>query len=269
MFKRFRASLSFFVIVISISFFLIHRILFLYPGIIETGVSYVVYPFLLLQKTIVDPITSFQNNRKTAQQFIDMLATLQKEKDDLRAELVALQAQKQFLTETEELRAYKKRYKVAPHGLVHVVFKQLNNQEQFFLIDSGSKKDIVEGMVAVYKNCLLGRVTQVFPHYSKITLITDKKCNVAAFCATTRSDGIVQGINDTQKLELKFVSHLQKMQKDDRVLSSGQGLVFPHGFGIGTVADCYVDGLHYCVTVKPLVDMQNVQYCYVIRKNKR
>lgn len=264
--RKFSLSFSSYVVGIALTFFLLHRLLFLHPGIVETTVSYAVYPFLLIQKSIVDPIVHWQNSRKSAHEFTKELVALQEQNSHLQAELVALQAQKQFLTETHELRCYKGRYKIAPHCLAQVIFKQLNTNEQFFLLDCGSNKGVAQDMIAVYKNCLLGRITQVFPQYSKVTLITDKRSNVAAFCATTRSDGIAEGVNADDLLKLKFVSHLQKVQKDDRVLSSGQGLVFPHGFGIGTVTDYYVDGLYYNVTVAPLVDMQAVQYCYVIQK---
>lgn len=247
-------------------FFLVHRILFFKPGTLETITSYTVYPLIVAQKYLIDPITQWQHTRKSAEEFYKQIAALHEHNEQLQAELVALQAQQQFLAETQELRAYKTRYKQSPHALAHIIFKQLGASEQFFLVDCGSATGIKQDMVAVYKNCLLGRVTQVLPQYSKITLITDAKCNVAAFCANSRSDGITQGVNATDTLELKFVSHLNKMQIGDTVLSSGQGLVFPHGFGIGTISECSVDGLYYHVLLKPLLDFAAVQYCYIIQK---
>ena len=36
-------------------------------------------------------------------------------------------------------------------------------------------------MIAVFKDCFLGRVVEVYPWYSKVLLITDPGCKVAVY----------------------------------------------------------------------------------------
>ena len=266
-FKKISISFSSLLIAAVCIFFALHRLLYFSPSFLDNAVSCLVYPFLLVQNSIVDPFLQLKKQQTTKHALLQKIDALQEEKERIQQEVLTLQAQSHFMGETEDLRAYKNRYVSGVQLLAQVIFKQLNEQEQFFLINKGAVHTIKEGMVAVYRDCLVGKITQVFPYYSKVTLVTDKKCNVAAFAAETHADGIVEGCNKQDRLSFKFVSHLQKMKQNDRVLSSGQGLVFPHGFGIGSVQECYVDGLYYCVHLKPLLEFDTLRYCYIIQKS--
>jgi rod shape-determining protein MreC len=62
------------------------------------------------------------------------------------------------------------------------------------------------------------------------------------------------------------VSHLAQLKEDDLIISNGKGLIFPRGFGLGRISAFHEDGLHYAVTVKPLLDLSTIDYCYLIKK---
>ncbi len=100
-------------------------------------------------------------------------------------------------------------------------------------------------MIAVYKGCLLGRVCEVYPWFSKLELITDKSCKIAAHGLLSKASGIYQGTNSESLAQLNHVSHLAMLQDNDVLISSGEGLVFPRGFGLGKIKRFHVDGLFF------------------------
>lgn len=237
-------------------------------GIIERYASYCVYPFLLMTKKITEASSTimydwnyFWNREKEYQNVL-------RQRDDLQAELIILQATADVYNEIKEIKEFAKQYNQEHVFLVRILEKQYGPYGHFFLIEGGSDKGFKKDMAVVYKNCLVGKISQVFPWYSKVTLLTDASCKVAAYCHHTKTAGIYCGTSSLQKGLLTHVSHLFEMKEGDVVFSSGEGLVFPRGFGIGTVDSCVKNegDMQYKVTIKPFIDFNLLTYCFVIEK---
>jgi rod shape-determining protein MreC len=250
-----------------IVFFSLHRFL-VQPGALELVFSYITYPFLCITHLVVSPIVNFNEKQKSAEELLQKLKTVTQQKELLQADYIALCAQIDFMHDIEELLNFKRRYITEQAHLTQVIFKQLSEQGHFFLLDAGSKKGIMLDMVALYSNCLIGRITEVYPYYSKLTLITDKSCKVSAYCVSTHAHGIAEGLNKQDQTVLRFVNHLEQVNKDDLVLSSGQGVVFPKGYALGKVKDFTLDGLYYTVNLTPLVEVNSIKYCYLLGKSE-
>ena len=246
-------------------FFLVHRAFVKTPGRFEQLLSTVSYPFITLSHWASRPFVSARSFWTDKKKLSYDLEQLRLENESLYQQLVELESSKIFLDETRELRNFKTRYDTHDMQLAKVILKQFGSQH-FFLIDAGKQKSITKNMAVVYKNCLVGKVTDVYPFYSKVALITDPVCQVASYCSKTKTVGIYQGIRNTKSGSLLHVDHLSKIKKGERVVSSGEGLVFPGGFGIGEVQEFKDTGVHYDVKVKPLIDVTKLAYCYVIQK---
>lgn len=234
--------------------------------LLDTISSYVMYPVLVVQKSVVNPIKSYFQKRKTLQECYALITQLQSERNELMAQNVQLNAMISFEHDIQELVAFKKQYQDAQGIVAQVLVKHFSEQSHYFLIDKGAHAGIQLDMVAVYKNCLLGKVVEVFPQYSKVLLITDKLCKVAAYCPHTQATGIHEGNNQEQFTGVKYVSHLAQVEQDDLVLSSGDGLIFPRGFALGKVKTCNPEGLFYDVSVELLCDLRAIDYCFVMQK---
>ena len=248
-------------------FFVGKRVVVYSASVVDTGMSVAIYPFMRLHHLVLQPFKSMYERVQRISYLQDQLTAIQTEKEELQAQLIFLQSSKQFLHETQELVNFQKRYKGFNKQLAQVLLKQFSDCGHFFLVDIGSKHGAAVDMVAVYKNCLIGRVSEVFPYYSKVTLITDTSCKVAALCAGTKTSGIYEGGNNKMVAALTHVSHLDPLQENDLLISSGQGLVFPRGFGLGKIKQFTVDGVNYSVQISPLIDLNKVQYCYLMRKS--
>lgn len=235
-------------------------------ALLDTISSYVMYPVLVVQNSIVSPIKFYFQKRQTLQECYALITRLQTERNDLLAQNVQLNAMISYESEIEELVAFKKQYQDAQGVVAQVLVKNFSEQSHYFLIDKGADALIKPDMVAVYKNCLIGKVVEVFPQYSKLILITDKQCKVAAYCPHTQATGIYEGNNQEQISGMKYVSHLAQVEPEDLVLSSGDGLVFPKGFALGKIKTCNPEGLFYDVSVELLYDLRDIDYCFVMQK---
>lgn len=228
--------------------------------------SYIMYPVLVTQQRIITPIKHFFAEKQTIAALHQEVAALTKERDALVAQTVELTALANYSDEIKELLEFKKQYSYEDAILAQVLVCNMSDNGHFFLVDGGQNKGIEKNMIAVYSNGLIGKVEEVYPQYSKVILITDRLCKVAAICATTHTCGIYEGCNDENSAALNRVSHLDTLQEGDLVLSSGQGLVFPRGFALGTIKSHTNDGLTYQVEVEPLFDLAALQYCFILAK---
>lgn len=228
--------------------------------------SYFVYPVLLVQHVLVDPIKQQHDQVAHVETLQDQLHALQKEHEQILAENVQLKAAISYMNDIKELRDYQKRYQEKEGQITQVLVRHFSDQEHYFYIDGGSSKGVSKDMIVVYKNNLIGKITQVYPWYSKVSLITDRNCKVAAYCAKTKAHGIHQGTNNESHAALCYVNHLESVQEGDLVLSSGEGLVFPKGFALGTIKTCQPDDLYQEITLELGCDLRRLDYCVVMSK---
>lgn len=104
-------------------------------------------------------------------------------------------------------------------------------------IDRGSLDGIREGAAVAVSEGLVGRVGEVSPHTAEVLLLTDRSVRVACVVETgegVRATGILSGGSE-EKLELKRWSGAEELPPRARVLTSGQGGVFPKGIEVGTL----------------------------------
>ncbi len=226
--------------------------------------NYLIAPFLYAQSSTSNAISSWGAHFKNKHDLTSELSFYKKRSQELQGKVVALKAEQIFNKDTEELIEYKKQYQIADAQLARVLFKHCDDQEHFFLIGLGSNNQIKVDSSVVYKNCLLGKIIEVQPSYSKVRLITDRHCKVAVFCTNTKTPGIYEGTCSKESAVLNHVSHMQQLEVGDTLLSAGEGLIFPYGFGVGIIESFEQKGIQYEVKVKPLLDSMEIDYCYVI-----
>jgi cell shape-determining protein MreC len=62
------------------------------------------------------------------------------------------------------------------------------------------------------------------------------------------------------------VDHLAPVQEKELLLSSGDGLVVPRGYGVGVVESYQSDGLYYTGIVKLVHDISHLRTCLVVHR---
>lgn len=265
--KRFKKSV--FILVSFLGMMIVaHRVFFSAPGAIEHYSSYIIYPALVLQQHIATPVKSYFAKKRSLQELEEELLKVQLERDTILAQNIELNGIISFAQDTKELVEFKQRYNFTQAILAQVLVKNFSEQSHFFLIDKGSNAGAQKDMVVIYKDCLIGKIAEVYPHYSKVILITDQSCKVAAYCTQSKATGIYQGNNAEWAAQLHHVSHLSSLEIGELILSSGDGLIFPRGFGLGKIKAYQTEGLFHSVSIEPLVDLHAINHCYVVHKGE-
>ncbi len=117
---------------------------------------------------------------------------------------------------------------------------------------------------------LVGRISEVGVSQSQVVLLGDPKCRVAGLVKSTRESGVVTPranvVIDPLEVDFKFLPSNAKMEIGDRVVTSGQGGLFPKGLPIGEVIDTQsVDyGLYTEARVKLTVNFNRLQTVWVM-----
>ncbi|MFC1842461.1 rod shape-determining protein MreC [Candidatus Dependentiae bacterium] len=284
MFRRRKRGTFLYTLLFIITLFVLHKFVVSFSDIYSYTYATITYPVLLSQKYIITPVKKFFEKRKNLQELQNLVFKLHKERENLVSENIHLRATLSFHNQTKEVLDFKKRYtsynsnnsdisdnsdnsdSCSNFQLCHILFKHIDKNSHFIFINKGTLRGVCKDMVVVYKNFLLGKVIQVFPFYSKVLLITDKSCKVAAYCAKTKAHGIHRGANSQTDTLLTRVSHFENVLPDDMVLSSGYGLVFPQGFALGKITDVQSGDLYHTIKIKPLFDIKDINYCFLIQK---
>lgn len=182
--------------------------------------------------------------------------------------LVSYKAINHFDKITTPLEKFKQRYKTEHTILCKVILQQLSSDQQMLTVNVGSIHGIKKDMLAVQGAFLFGRVYEVFPLYSTILLITDKRSRVSVYCEQTNTHGIVEGTNNKDDLIVSYINSLETLEVNDLLITSGQGMIYPEGFSIGTLESYTTDKLHYTAHATPLYNIEKINYCYLIPYEK-
>ena len=133
-------------------------------------------------------------------------------------------------------------------------------------IDKGISSGVEKGMPVVTVEGVVGQVINVSPRFAKVLLATDPNSAVDAILQTSRALGIVKG--NGQGYRMDYVLREKEVAKDDLVVTSGMGGVFPKGLLVGRVSEVGKDkrGMFHTITVQPAVDFRELEYVTIILK---
>ncbi|MGC4046122.1 MAG: rod shape-determining protein MreC [Armatimonas sp.] len=138
--------------------------------------------------------------------------------------------------------------------------------KQTITIASRASAGVKTGSIVVTSKGLVGKVVEAEALRAQVQLLVDSDSRVAAMAV--RRDKIVgkgvvigqgcdmEGCNKggrTKALSFEFLRPEDTLQKGDKVVTSGEGGVFPQGITIGWVEDVTQDAAHFSktATVKP------------------
>jgi len=235
---------------------------------IDYIVACITYPAVRMVTWVTDGTTRWYRHYRSVRELAASLEQSQETIAHLTAEVVALRGIRIHLDEVRELRRFRHRYETDWLLSAQVVARTISPEAHVIILDKGERHGVVRDMVAVYQNCLVGRVSDVYPWWCKVVLITDRLSKIPVTCSETHTEAIFEGINESNRGLLTYVSHLAPLQLHEMVLTSGQGFIYPQGFAVGRIKEirCETDKLQYYVTVQPMFTIQNIKVCYLLTK---
>lgn len=195
---------------------------------------------------------------------LNWLQTYQ-QNEQLKAEnrdLLQWQARaKELQVENERLRAL---LHVAPRPESHFVTASIvSDHGSAFssgaLVNAGENAAIAADQAVISERGLVGRVLHVGKHSAQILLLTDINSRIPVMNERTREKMILVGKGPDFPV-LNYVSANSAIRKGDRLITSGDGGVFPKNIAVGTVRDISKSG----ISVELFAHIDDIEYVSII-----
>jgi len=126
-------------------------------------------------------------------------------------------------------------------------------------INAGSANGVTRGQAAITGEGLVGRVYEVGTRAARILLITDLNSRVPVVVERSRRRGILAGDN-SEEPSLMYLGPGLAVSSGDRIVTSGEGGVFPPGLPIGVVDEVDPGPPR----VEPYVRLSQVEYIRIV-----
>ncbi len=206
-----------------------------------------------------------------AWEYVNNIGHLKTENERLKDEVVSLKQQiitmQTMEKENERLRKLvgfkeKTHYSTLP---ARVIGRYSSNWQLILVIDKGSKDGISKNMPVMVGEGLVGQIVKVSSSAAQVQLITDRKSGVAAQLINSGETGVVEG-QVTGELVMNYIAKDVVVSKNELILTSGLGGVFPKGLFIGTVYEVKETpyGLYKDVRVKSYVNFSELEEVLII-----
>jgi len=127
------------------------------------------------------------------------------------------------------------------------------------LIDGGSREGIMRGQAAMTGTGVAGRVTEVGDRAARVLLVTDLNSRVPVAVDGSRERAVLAGDN-SDRPRLLYLPARSTVKVGDRLVSSGNGGIFPPGLPVGEVA-AIEDGI---VRVEPYAELSRLDYLRIV-----
>ncbi|WP_020675585.1 rod shape-determining protein MreC [Geopsychrobacter electrodiphilus] len=145
-----------------------------------------------------------------------------------------------------------------------VVAEDASSWSRTIVIDKGTDQGVHAGAPIVVAEGVVGRVIKAADNSSRVLLVTDASSSIAALVQRTRTRGVARG--NGLNLTLEYALRDDQVEKDDLIVTSGMGGVFPKGLIIGRVtAVQYNDyDLFQQINFTPVVDFTRLEEVLVL-----
>jgi len=135
---------------------------------------------------------------------------------------------------------------------------------QTVLLNVGRRDGIMDGWATIGGIGLVGRIAGVGERTSRVILLTDTSSRIAVSIETNGQRAMIVGDN-TSRPPLEFLEAPETVQPGDRVVTSGDGGVFPSGLLVGQVTQTQSGRLR----VRLAADIQRLEFLRVLRHQPR
>ena len=150
-----------------------------------------------------------------------------------------------------------------------VISRDYGTWSNTMVIDIGSEDGIEENMAVVTPAGVVGFISDVYPHSSRVQLLTDPRTSIGAIVQRpeSRVSSVVRG-NGNVPTEPQFVNIAKDADilEGDMLVTSGFGSIYPKGLYIGTIVSIHQDDndfVKYAV-IRPGVDFSKLEEVFVI-----
>jgi rod shape-determining protein MreC len=169
----------------------------------------------------------------------------------------------------EELLHFKEKLSFQPLA-ARVVGKGPAYWFQTIVVDRGTKDDVLEGMIVLAPQGVVGQVIHTSEHYAKVLLANAPSSAIDAMIQKNRTRGILKGAGEHGYV-LNYVLKNADVEVGDYIVTAGIGGVFPAGIPLGRVSNIHKKrrGMFQEIEVQPDVDFQKLEFVFIDPTDRR
>ncbi len=130
-----------------------------------------------------------------------------------------------------------------------------------FLVDAGAKDGVKKYQGVLVDGYLVGQISAVGNHYSRMILISDATSKIPVQIERTKTRAFLIGDN-TDYPQVVHFENQEPVQIGDVVVTSGMGGNLPAGLPIGIIGSISEDN---GIIIQPFVNRSNIDYIKVIK----
>jgi rod shape-determining protein MreC len=127
------------------------------------------------------------------------------------------------------------------------------------MVNGGTDRGLARGQAAIAGEGLVGRLTEVGSRAARVLLITDLNSRIPVVIENSRASAVLAGDN-SERPRLLYVGKPDAVRIGDRILTSGEGGVFPPGLPVGVVAALGPGEAR----VEPYVELSQLEYVLIV-----
>lgn len=220
--------------------------------------------FLRAGKNTADFFGSFSNFPALKKENV----VLKTENQSLLASLSSLQ---EAIKSNQDLRGALENTKNDAFTLLEAKITGLDIQNDTILIDKGSQNGVIENMPVISaEKILFGKITKVYPNFSQIMLISNKKSTLAvkiqdADPVKSPVYGAIKGSGNLS-IYMDLINTDSAISPGDVLVTSGQEGIFPKDLLVGKVQALNTGDAKafQSATVQPFFDPKNSDNIFII-----
>jgi len=201
---------------------------------------------------------------------------LKRENEALSKRVAELEARQAHLEDLEGENAWMREFlgvsdELGEYNMIsaHIVGRESNSYMTLYTLNKGLLDGVERDMAVVSEGCVVGRVESVGLNWCKVSTILENSGSVGALCAESGARGIVEGslgLRGEGNCAMNYINEFADIEVGDKIISSGEGSVYPYGFSIGTVVEKRFDETARTITaiIKPDVDFDRVSRVMIV-----
>ena len=149
-----------------------------------------------------------------------------------------------------------------------VIGSSASETSRVLFLDKGSEVGIRPNMPVITPDGIVGKVHRVFWGSAQVLVITDPDSGVGALLEKSRVHGAALGSGGFF-CQLAYVVNDQSVEVGERVLTSGEDLIYPKGLPIGTVTSVKPGRVFREIQVQPSARLNRLEEVLVVVRGAR
>ncbi|HEX7961427.1 MAG TPA: rod shape-determining protein MreC [Terriglobales bacterium] len=193
---------------------------------------------------------------------------LQHQLDLLRLQQVRLAEDAGQARRLQALLAFREQY-ISQTVAAQVVGTSGTDRSRVFFIDKGSSDGLKADMPVISPAGIVGKINKVFPNTAQVLAISDSQSGAGVMLEKSRIRGVLRGTARGFPEITKSVMSDEKVERGERVLTSGGDQIYPRGMEVGIVDQVLPDrdGEPFLtLRVRPSADLNRLEEVLVITK---